>query len=272
MKPYVFLAVIGLAAIVPAFAQPKQENLRQPPTAAQEAEAVKFFEIGNACSDEDSKCRIDAFTRAVAAYPDFAEAYNNRGSAFLLAGQKTDALADFGRALEADPGSVQALYNRAVLYSQEGDFARSIADFQAVIKLRPELGLAFTGLGNVLMKQERYDAAELSFTRAIQLQPEFAGNYYNRGLTLLFRDQFVRAESDFSKALTIDDDITPALLNRSICLREKGDQRSALADINEFIKRRPTDPRGFRTRANVFARMGENAKAEADNRTAARMK
>jgi tetratricopeptide (TPR) repeat protein len=272
MKLYALVAAVHLASAIPAISQIKQSDFAKPPTPAQEAEAIRLFETGNACPDTDSKCRIDAFTGAIAAYPGFADAYNNRGSAYLSAGRHTEALADFERALASDPGSVQALYNRAVLYSEAGELSKSISDFQAVITRQPELGLAFTGLGGVLMKQERFDAAELSFTRAIQLQPGFALNYFNRGLAFMFRDQFVKAESDFSKALAIDDDITPALLNRSVCLREKGDLRAALADINEYIVRRPDDARGYRTRANLFAKMGERTKAEADERRSAGLK
>jgi tetratricopeptide (TPR) repeat protein len=272
MKPYALVAAVYLASAVPAISQIKQSDFAKPPTPSQEAEAMRLFEIGNACPDTDAKCRIDALTGAIAAYPGFAEAYNNRGSAYLSAGRRMEALADFERALASDPGSVQALYNRAVLYSEVGEFSKSVSDFQAVITRHPDLGLAFTGLGSVLMKQERFDAAELSFTRAIQLQPGFALNYFNRGLAFMFRDQFVKAESDFSKALAIDDDMTPALLNRSICLRERGNLGAALADINEYIVRRPDDARGYRTRANLFAKMGEKAKAEADERRSAGLK
>ena len=201
MKPFVLLALLYAAATVSVYPQLKQSDFQKAPTVADEAEAIRYFELGNACRDDDFNCRIEAFTRAIGLYPNFAEAYNNRGSAYLLSGRKLEALNDFSHAIAAKPSAVQALYNRAIIYSDSGEAAKAVADFQAVIKQQPELGLAFTGLGNVLLKQERYDAALLSFTRAIQLQPDFAANYFNRGLVYLLRDEFGKAEADFSKAL-----------------------------------------------------------------------
>src|SRR5687768_7734932 len=74
----------------------------KPPAPVQEERAIALFDRGNACAASDPTCRIQNFTKALEIYPGFVEALNNRGSAFVDAGDKAAALRDFSKAIELE--------------------------------------------------------------------------------------------------------------------------------------------------------------------------
>ena len=56
---------------------------------------------------------IDNFTRAIAAKPNYAAAYNNRGSAYLMSGNLLHAIQECNQAIALKPDLAPAYFNRA---------------------------------------------------------------------------------------------------------------------------------------------------------------
>ena len=70
--------------------------------------------------------------------PNFAQAYDNRGSAYQAKGDIDRAIADHDEAIRLDPRYAAAYDNRGGAYQAKGDHDRAIADFDEAIRLDPK--------------------------------------------------------------------------------------------------------------------------------------
>jgi tetratricopeptide (TPR) repeat protein len=62
-------------------------------------------------SRDDDVAAIAAYDRAIAIFPAYSEAYNNRGNALARLGRRTEAMASYRQCLRFDPGQQGAAHN-----------------------------------------------------------------------------------------------------------------------------------------------------------------
>ena len=145
---------------------------------------------------------IAAYTRAIELDAKYADAYNNRGVAYLTQQDYVAAAADFTRSIELAPSD--AAYNNrgSILFSQH-KVEEAIADFTAGIKLKASAeGYANRGLA---YQQTSRDALALAdYEKAIELNPKFGRVYVLRGLISLKSGSSSAAEKDFEKGFQLD--------------------------------------------------------------------
>ena len=128
--------------------------------------AVKLLGIGT----YDQAMRH--FDRAIRIWPDYAEAYLNRGLAEHGASHRLEALADLDRALDLDPRLTQAYNARGQIYLENGDVQKTIRDCSKSIEVTPTLdayyqrGQAYEKLGEHRKAIADFDAAISEFREA----------------------------------------------------------------------------------------------------------
>ncbi len=109
--------------------------------------------------------------RTIAANPQLAEAYNNRGL---------------------------ALYN---LKRHE----QAISDFSKAIQIKPQYAAAYNNRGNAYYALDQYQQAEADFNQSLQLNPKYARAHLNRGLVLFQMEKITESCSDFKRACDLGD-------------------------------------------------------------------
>lgn len=215
----------------------------------------------------DWKGAIGDFSKAIRLRPDFAVAYNNRGSAMerayrarrralgfsdMLSGGYLDAaIADFTKAIEIDPDFAGAYSNRGNAKMDKSEEDR--------------LALTSHGVGLPLERIRNLDEAIADFSRAIEINPSSASfrlhDWFNveidmrtaysvaydmRGFARV--DVYIsRGETgdldgaivDFTKAVEIDPGAEYAYANRGCAKQAKGDMDGAIADYNRAIQLKP---------------------------------
>lgn len=78
--------------------------------------AKSHYSIGVLRSAEgDDFGAIEAYDRAIAIFPAYAEAYRNRGNALARLGRRTEAMASYRECLRFDPGNITATSNLMLL-------------------------------------------------------------------------------------------------------------------------------------------------------------
>ena len=96
--------------------------------------AMEALERGIAYLDAgDLDLAIAAFTEALWADPEFAEAYYNRGNANRMKGEFEKAIADYTEAIWLDARYEQAWCNRGSAYCEQGEHAKAIEDIRGAI-------------------------------------------------------------------------------------------------------------------------------------------
>ena len=79
---------------------------------------------------EDSEKALASLNAAIALNPDFAQAYNHRGTLWLIRHKPSLALADLNRAIELAPERAEYFYNRAVAWKTMGDAPAMCGDLK----------------------------------------------------------------------------------------------------------------------------------------------
>ncbi len=104
-------------------------------------EAKQWFAIGYQHTlNKEHDSAIEAYTNAIALDPNFVQAYNNRGSAYINKGQYDRAIEDYSKAIALDPNYAEAYNNRGLTYALSGNMGRAISDFQKACDMGFENG------------------------------------------------------------------------------------------------------------------------------------
>ncbi|MDQ1637198.1 MAG: polyhydroxybutyrate depolymerase [Pyrinomonadaceae bacterium] len=174
----------------------KGQNRSSDAAAEQYNKGVKLQQSG------DLAGAIAAYTRAIKSDPNTADAYNNRGVAYLALKDYAPALADFSRSIELNPTS-DAYNNRGNIYFSQKQFKAAISDFGESLKLKASAE-AYTNRGTAYEESGEDTLGLADLDQAIRLDEKFARAYAVRGVISLKRSQDAAAQRDFDKAFQLD--------------------------------------------------------------------
>ena len=165
----------------------------------------------------------EAFGRAAAAHPEFANAHANRASALRLLGRREEALAALRRALALAP-ALPALYqNTATLLRDIGRGEGAVTAFRRLLRLAPGHGPGLHGLGDALRTASRLDEAIPVYRRLAALYPDIAQTHGNLGVMLQFQSRLEDAKASYTRALVIDPGYAEARSNLGLLQLLSGD-------------------------------------------------
>jgi tetratricopeptide (TPR) repeat protein len=105
-----------------------------------------FVEGIDANGKRDYDLAIAKFTQAIALFPDYSSAYNNRGVMYLRKEMYDEAEADFNEVLKLNPESVMAYANLGRIYKERKDYDKAEQYLNQALKIAP----AFTYAKNEL--------------------------------------------------------------------------------------------------------------------------
>ncbi len=145
---------------------------------------------------------ITAYTRVLELDPQFAEAYNDRGVAYLNSKDYTAAMTDFTSSIALAP-TAAAYSNRGSLQIFFKKYSDAIADLTESIKLKPSAD-AHGSRGYAYVQTNQAEHALADYHEAIKLNPKFARAYAMRGLLLLAKGEDAGGQADFDKAFSLE--------------------------------------------------------------------
>lgn len=247
---------------------------------------------------------ITLWTREIKFEPGVLRAYNDRGIAFMKAGDYRDAVKDFttlisltggdpgylpfynraralaylGRTKEAlkdatravniSPGACQPYYIRGKIYMIEGRYDKAVRDFSTGIRLNPDLSELYFNRAASYFHMARYKEAIRDLSTAIRLNPGLGFRYYgNRGVVYEKIGMYKEAQKDFSRALAIDRNAPDLLYRLGTVYLKTGKPAKALGDFTRAIdlSARPS-PLYYSGRSRAYKKLGrfEDAKRDAE--------
>ena len=183
---------------------------------------------------------IESYNKAIKLKPDYAEAYNNRGTAWEGKKEYDKALKDYDKAIELEPNYAVAYYNRGNTWGEKGEYDKALKDLNKAIELDPNYADAYSGRGVAWRNKKEYDKALEDFNKAIELNPNFAEAYNNRGNVWREKNEYDKAIKDYNKAIDLKPNYVIAIHNRGVAIAlqaAEGLQEQFKVDVDDLEKR-----------------------------------
>ncbi len=229
----------------------------------------------------DDSIAITLLERAVALDPEFAAAQAELARAYVLRVEQfapnDTAVVERGwvaaeKALRLDPNLAEAHFARGSLLS--GLSGRpapepAVREYRRAVELNPNLAQAHHGLGTIYLHVGLLDKAVAEFRKALAIDPGNYGATRRIGLALVYQGRY---EDGLRLIRQVPPESNLALWNYQVAwaLLYLGRNDEASALMERYLHEHPEDRGGVvtSTRAILFAKAGEAARAEQDVRTA----
>lgn len=227
--------------------------------------AQAYNNLGSALvNDREYREAATTFTHAIDLYPEFAEAFSGRADAYNRLGEYDLALADSNWAITLSPGFASAYNNRGAAYYLQGKYELALRDFSRAVELDPDSAVAYLNLGNAHVALDEYSNALDAYDQAIDLKSDFAGAFFERAkLRRKLRD-YSAAIVDFNRANELGIGDSVFYNERGSAFYGKADYDGALADFDRAVLLNLGNAIAIYNRGNAYSGKKEYEQAIAD--------
>jgi tetratricopeptide (TPR) repeat protein len=183
---------------------------------------------------------VEDYTAALHINPTYSQGYNYRGLAYMRLGKNDQAMVDLTKAIRFDPGFKWPYINRGSILSAT-DPKLALNDLNKALELDPRFNHALRNRMALYFEQRNFDAAIADASALVALTPE-----------------------DWNYSIT-------GYVCRAQCWLEREDYAAAMADLDETVRRKPSDAKLHAMRAWVYYKWGKLEQAIAEDAEARRL-
>jgi tetratricopeptide (TPR) repeat protein len=187
---------------------------------------------------------VEHFTKAVAIFPNYAEAHNNLAITHQVMGNLDEAVASYDKTLAFNPDNAGVHYNLGIALSNLGKPDEAITSYGRALALNPNNAGAHYNLGIEFQGVERLEEAVASYRHSLAIDPNNAGAHYNLANALMGLKKMEEAEVSYNSALAINPDNAWAHINLGIVLQGQGKFDKAVASYRKGIDIAPDNVEG----------------------------
>jgi serine/threonine protein kinase/Tfp pilus assembly protein PilF len=222
---------------------------------------------------------------AIQLAPDMPEYFANRGRRYILRGQQNSTPEDFDKAIVDFTEAIRLASRMADYWKQRGwaylnkeDWQMALADVEEAIRLDPSSASCYSNRGWAYKLKGDYAAALIDLDKAIQLDPRHSPAYQLRGDVYLQNEEYEKALANYDKAIQIASDVAAYMGRGKTYLKGAGVLKNvtfaldrALEDLDRAIVLLPNNPKAYLIRSEIYAKLGDKIKSEADYAEAIRL-
>ncbi len=216
----------------------------------------------------DYKKAMSDYDKAIELNPEYSAAFNSRGIICYEWKDYDRAIANYNKALEFTPNYCAAFNNRGNVYDKLGDYEKALSDYNKAIEIDSEYSYAYNNRGRIYDKLGDYEKAVSDYNKAIEINSEYSYAYNNRGLVYGELGEYEKAVSDYNKAIELDSTYIKPYNNCGKLHKKNGDYEKAIDMFTKAIHLDPNNKNIYLERAEVYRLMGEEKKADADEKKA----
>lgn len=251
--------VIALAGCASDGTPRAGEPLAEPVTESDEPETRKRARIrtelaGSYFEQGQTTVALDEIKQALAADPNYPQAYNLRGLVYLQMNEPALAEASFRRALQLNPRDGDAMHNLAWLWCQQGRYPQAIEQFGRALATPGYVNAARTWMsqGVCQVRAGQLPEAELSLTRAFELDAGNPITMYNLSSLLLRRGDLAKAQF-LARRINGSDLANAESLWLGIRIERRLGNRDGMRLLSEQLRQRfPNSPEWGRFQRGAF--------------------
>jgi tetratricopeptide (TPR) repeat protein len=246
--------------------------------------ANELYQRALARNPKEFDVAIADLTEAIRLMPHNNEFYGNRGRRYILRGQENNtkedydkAIADFTEALRLAPKMADYWNQRGWAYLNKEDWRKALADIEEAVRLAPQQASCYSNRGWAYKLKGDYAAALIDLDKAIQLDSRHAPAYQLRADVYLQYEEYAKALANCDEAIRIDPTYAAAYVGRgqsylkgAKVLDKTFVLDRALEDLNRAILIRPNNPKAYLIRSEIYDKLGDKAKSDADRAEAIR--
>ena len=230
---------------------------------------------------------IQAFSCAIAANAQLAEAYYQRGLVLFDLGDRQGAIADYDQALKLKPEAIDVYIARSITHIAIANISGAQADIAQALEINPKSAIAHQLLGLTYKQQNQIEKAIATYKKAASLFLELRDEENCRRCIESYKpleallppsteDLFINVQqkidkSDYTNALIdlnwllqIEPKNVKAFCLRGLVLGKLGDPQSALKDLNQALFLEPQNPEVRIGRGKIRVEIGDAQGAIAD--------
>ncbi len=247
-----------------------EADVKNSPNSAREQYAYGSATVVERAWDEPSPQKrdqllqkgINHLQKAVEIWPEYADAYNMLGKAYMKLEDATSAAYTFDKAQSIKTFSDAAFYSDASLaYFSAKQYDKAIVAMQKSVAIDP-LPEGWSNLGMYMTESGKPVEAIAPLQKAIALKPDFAKAHYNLGLAFARLQNFDQAIVHFEKALELSPTSEENLNNLGNCYAAKQDYAKALDYFLRVEKLNPGNVMVLKNIGFTYRNLGNHAKAE----------
>ncbi|MBC8504893.1 MAG: tetratricopeptide repeat protein [Anaerolineales bacterium] len=201
------------------------------------ANIANSWNISN--SRDDPEAEMAAIEKALAADPELAIGYNERGTRALWDDDYESALADYSRAIELEPNYLAAQSNLGLTYLYLENTEAALEAYNRAIEINPESPAGYLGRGYYFYLLSEYEPAIIDYTKAIELSEDDSNGYLLRGDANLMFGDYEACLVDYSTAIDLGGGSANVFASRAWANSELGNFESAIADYESAIELDP---------------------------------
>ena len=195
-----------------------------------------FFIQGNVAYKKGNfEEAIKFYSEAIEKTPDFADAYNNRGTVKMASNKLQEAIADFEKALSIDNEFTLAKYNLGEAYSNTQELDKSLELLMQIEKNYEDSSFYFVTLSNVLIKKNNYAEANSFLLNAIRLDKNNDKALTNLGFIQYSEKKYSDAKVSFERAISLNPNQDLAYNNLSLIYANQEDYSKAIEFVDKAI-------------------------------------
>jgi tetratricopeptide (TPR) repeat protein len=230
--------------------------------------------------------------------PNYIEGHILMGSVLFAQNKRDEALVAFNRAVEIDPQRIESYLSLARFHIVTKDLANAEGTFKRALAINNNSALTHTEYGKYLIQTNRLNEAELELQKGVELEPSNRNSRFVLASFYLVNKRLDKAEEAYKAMADLDKDkpegqavlgdfysavnrldeavrVYQDILTRNPDYKQgryrlgeinlmRGDTKGANDQIDEVLKKDPSDRQALLLRARVRARGGQ-----ADGLTAA---
>lgn len=192
-----------------------------------------------------------AFQKAIAADPEYAEAYNNYGRFLTDTDRAAEALPHLKRAIELAPDKALAYHNLGVSLQKTKNVEGSFQAFEKALSLAPDDREILTAFIPALLKASRFAKALELAEHLTRLQGDTPNNLVMRAEAMIGHGRYAEAFAFLDRAIAEVPDWTKPIQVRMGAHQGTGDFAAARKDLEALLALEPREGAHYRNYATI---------------------